>query len=282
MNNLRIAPKNFWDLMTVTGSIAPASGFAYANTQNILRSQVWRSPDTTAQYLRGSLASGSVDLNSFWLFRHHCHGGTVQFRAWSNNDWTGTLLVDTGAVAAYTPITSGDDYGYVANSSLDVHDPHGLDSHYVAWLGQVSGVKSVQIDFASKSTTYGYAYWEVGRIYLGQYVEQSANPKVDTYGLGVWDQSARQRTRGGSLLGAPGAQGKLLKFDREMMTENEIEDWRRLMRDAGVTGDVALSVFPGAGGFMERNAVVNGTLSALDAIGRSTYGGFASIVIEGN
>lgn len=282
MNNLRIAPKNFWDLMTVSGSIAPASGFAYANTQNAQRSSVWRSPDATAQYVRGSLASGSVNLNSVWLFRHHCHGGTVQFRAWSNNDWTGTLLVDTGAVATYTPIASGDDYGYVANASLDTHDPDGLSSHFVSFFTPVTGVKSVQLDFASKATTYGYAYWEVGRIFVGQYVEQTANPSYDGYGLGRWDQSLRVRSRGGSLVGAQGAGGALLKFNRDVMTENEIETWLRIMRDNGTVGDVALSVFPGVGGFQERNAIINGTLAQVDVIGRAVVGGFASIVIEGN
>ncbi len=72
--NLRIVPRNFHDEATLTNSIAPATGFPVTNTQNSTRSQVWKSPDGTAQNIKG-LVPANRSATFFGLFRHTAGGG---------------------------------------------------------------------------------------------------------------------------------------------------------------------------------------------------------------
>jgi len=265
--NVRLAPRNFWDLMTLSGSIAPATGFEYTNTQNTDRSSFWRSPDATGQSLKGSMASGSITINWAALFMHHCHGGSAQFRAWSNNDWTGTLLVDTGTNAVYTPVSTGYDFGFADVADSDTHDPLGTESPYSVFFAQAAGVKSVQWDFSSKSTTYGYAFWQVGRPFVGNYWEPTVNPDYGlSYGLGQNDESVR--TRGGSKQGSRGGRWATVDMNFNSISEDEMPTALDIMKIAQTTQDMAISLFPGIGGRQERDGTINGTFSSLDAIGR--------------
>jgi hypothetical protein len=281
MANIRIAPRNFWDLMTLSGSVAPNTGFEYVNTQNTDRSSFWRSPDATNQSLKGSLASGSITINCAFLFRHHCHGGSVRFRAFSNNNWTGTTLVDTGVVAIYTPISTGYDHGYADTSSADTHDPLGIESPFYVYFNSASGVKSVQWDFSSKSTTYGYDYWEAGRPFIGNYFEPAVNP---SYGMnfGVGDNSVVLRTIGGSKQGSRGGRWATLQMDLDSVDESEMPTWIDIMKICQATQDVAVSVFPGFGGRQERDHTINGTFANLDVLGRQVSRLTKRIQIEEN
>lgn len=265
--NVRIVPRNFWDLMELSGSIAPASGFEYTNTQSTDRSLVWRSPDTTGQSLKGSLAGSSVTINCAFLFRHRCHGGNVRFRAFSNADWTGTTLVDTGIVNVFAPVATGYDHGYSDTSGMDTHDPLGIEAPYFVYFNQASGVKSVQWDFSSKSTTYGYGYWEVGRPFIGNYYEFTRNP---VYGLSwaLGDNDEKVRTRGGSNQGAKGERWAVLDMSFDVLDESEMPTVVDIQRICQTTSDVVVSIFPGQGGRLERDHTINGTFASLDAIGR--------------
>lgn len=266
--NARIAPRNFWDLMTLTGSVAPVTGFEYTNTQNARRS-FWRSPDATGQYVLGGLASGSIACNCVFMFRHHCHGGLIRVRGFSNNDGTGTTLFDvnTSPAAIYTPIATGYDHGYADATGLDTHDPLGLESPFYAYFTGVSGVKSVKWDFSSKSTTYGYAYWEVGRFFVGNYMQAVGNPNFSLT-LGRGDGSKSERTLGGSNISGIGARWPVLEADLNYITEAEMPAWLDMMDICQTSGDLIVSVFPGLGGRKERDHTINGKFSALDVIGR--------------
>ena len=265
--NVRLAPRNFWDLMTLSGSVAPATGFEYTNTQNTDRSSFWRSPDATGQSLKGSMASGSITINWAALFMHHCHGGSARFRAFSNNDWTGTLLVDTGVNAIYTPVSTGYDFGYADVADSDTHDPLGTESPYSVFFASASGVKSVQWDFSSKSTTYGYPFWQVGRPFVGNYFEPNRSAAYGlTYGLG--ENAELVRTRGGSKQGVAGASWRILNFDLNGIDEDEMPTWIDVMNIAQTSQDVAVSIFPGDGGRKERDHTINGTFSRIDDVGR--------------
>lgn len=269
MANVRIAPRNFWDLMTLSGSVAPNAGFGYVNTQNTDRSSFWRSPDATNQSLKGALASGSITINCAFLFRHHCHGGSVRFRAFSNNDWTGTTLVDTGVVTIYAPISTGYDHGYTDVSGADTHDPLGTESPFFVYFDSASGVKSVQWDFSSKSTTYGYAFWEVGRPFIGNYWEPTKTLSYGlNIGLGTGDEALR--TLGGSKQGSIGERWVTLQGDINLVDEAEMPVVLDIMRICQTARDIAISVFPGDGGRKERDHTINGSFSSLDAIGRPT------------
>jgi hypothetical protein len=281
VSNVRIAPLNFWDSMTLAGSHAAAAGYPYTNTQNTMRSSVWRSAAVTDQYVIASLPSGSVTCNAFFLFRHRCHGGTIQVRGYSDVGATGTVLFDTGAVSVYTPITTGYDWGMADNSALNTHDPAGLSSNFSAFFASASGVKSVKVDLTAKSPTYGYSFWEATRIFLGNYLELSINPPYEGWASGPAEAALRQRSLGGTLLASRWGAWQQAKFQLDWLDEAEIPAWLDIMQIAGTSRDIAVSLFPGAGGRQERDGIINGYMSGLDAIGRKVTGGYKAFAIEG-
>lgn len=283
MTTSLLSPLNFLDLMTITGSIAPAAGFEYTNTQNPLRSSVWQSLTAADQDVLFALATGSVTADCVGFFRHHCHGGLVRITGYPNNNGTGTPLFQVNASpgAIFTAITTGYDWGYTPYTGLDTHDPLGLESPFFATFTRVAGIKSVRFEFSSKSTTYGFAYWEVGRFWLGNSLPVVYVP-FDGFGIGRGESTESDRTIGGSYLAAIGARWPIIKFDVNNLTEAEIATHLDVMDANQTARDVVISFYNGAGGRKERDAIINGPLSGLDILGRKVTGGFKALQIAGN
>ncbi len=254
--NLRIVPLNHHDAATLTNSIAPATGFLVTNTQNSTRSLVWKSPDGTAQNIKGTLAA-SRSATFFGMFLHSAAGGSVRLQLFSDAAWV-TQVYDSTALAA-SNITSTDVYDW-GNSSNDQFRSSGP---YWLWFAATT-FQSYTISFSGTPTA---GYWQASRIWLGKAFEVGVNPDYGAT-LGFATLTDRNRSRGGSLRTNVGPTWRVMQMDLNALVEAERGTMVDIFQYLGTGRDFVLSLFPADGTRLERDNMVNAKFSALDAIGR--------------
>lgn len=267
MANLRIVPRNFHDEATLATELAPVTGYPIANTQDTQRSRVWRSTAGTNQYIAGTYADGLLRTASFaGFFRHRCHGGNVRLQLYSDAAYT-TQVYDSGTVAIInvTP-TDGLDWGitpYVGGTAID---PFITDAPFWLWFSGTPH-RSFKWSFSSNVSTYGYAYWQVCRFFLGNYFSLTYNPQ---YGitLGVVDQTDRNRSRGASLRTNVGPSWRTMTMDLARIPESERAAWLDIMKYLGTGRDFVSSLFPGEATRRERDHTINCKFTSLDPLER--------------
>ena len=175
--NLRIVPRNFHDDATLSVSVASATGCTPQNTQDTIRSRFWKSTDGADQYMLGTFDDGfDRTVSYFGFFRHRCHGGNVRLQLYSDAAWI-TQVYDSGTlpVINVTP-TDGADWGIDPYGSGAI-DPFILDAPYWIYF-EATTCLSYKITFSDNVATFGAAYWQVCRFFLGNYIEATFNPAV--------------------------------------------------------------------------------------------------------
>lgn len=267
--NSRIVPQNFWDLMTLSGSVAPASDdFAYTNTQDPDRSTMWQAGDATAQDVLGCMpGTEKITVSALGMGHHHCHGATARVRGYATNDGSGAASFDFTRPAYQLPITTGHDHGRAPNANLDTHDPLGLESEFQLYLTPVSGIGSVRWSFSTFGTDYGYDRLEVSRFYVGQFLEHSCNPSVGY--VSGWEAFDTGSVSGaGSAIMTKGPRRRVCQMDFNKMSEADAAAYQVFLAQCQLSEDVMFSAFPGWGGAIQRNDQFIGMFAALDLIGR--------------
>jgi hypothetical protein len=254
--NLRLVPRNFHDEATLTNSITPATGFPVTNTQNSTRSLVWKSTGTTAQTIKGTLAA-SRSATFFGMFRHAMSGGSVRIQLFSDAAWT-TQTYDSTALPVNN-ITPTDVYDWGIGSN----DPFAGTWPYWIWFASAA-FQSYTISF-SGSPTIGY--WQASRIWLGKHLEVTYNP---AYGatLGFLDQSDRDRSRSGSLRTRVGPTWRTMDLTMGEIDESQRAAFLDILQYCGTSRDVVASLFPLDGTRLERDHIINGKFSNMNALGR--------------
>lgn len=250
MSNLRICPHNFFDDATLTESPAMETTLPATNAQLTARDKSARSTSSAAQTIKGAWGGEARKINSFFVFRHNGQGGTVQLKLYPNADWTGTPY-DSTALDLFTAITSDShDWGIAASSPDSANDLLGADAPYSLFFSTFTA-KSFEIIFSSCDR----AYWDIGRIFLGKYLEAPYNPRSLT--VTPANNDKQTRTLGGSLRARAGERWRDIRVDMFYETDATRALWRDLMTMIQQSGDVAISVFPGVGGRQERDHVFN-------------------------
>lgn len=258
MSNIRVCPINFFDAATLVESPAMEATMPATNAQLTARDKSARSTGAASvtQTIKGAWGGAARKINSFFIFRHNGQGGSVRLRLYPNDDYTGTPY-DSTALALFTAITSDSyDWGIAATSPDSANDLLGADSPYSLFFTTFTA-KSFQIDFTSGVR----AYWDIGRIYLGKYLEAPTNPR---YGMTVTENynDIQTRTKGGSLRTRAGEKWRDLKVDMFYQTDATRALWRDLVSHVQLNRDVAIAVFPSVGGRQERDYVFNAQLQA--------------------
>lgn len=287
MNNTRFVLRNFHDEATLSTEFPVAPGFPVANTQNRVRTRVWRSTDTTEQFVAGTFADGFPRRASYLgLFRHRIHAGAVKLDLYSNDDYTGLAyssgFVDTVPSASYLSLpTDGFDWGVDEFSSAlgfppdsFKRDPFVLQSPYWHWFDEVEFL-SYKITFGAGSYLPYYSYWQVSRIVLGLAVRLGFNTSRGNpafgFQLGMADLTSRNRSRGGSLRSNRGPIWRTSVFDFNAILEEERAGWLDLMQYVGTGRDFVVSIFPEHAAVatrIERDHMILAQLIALDPLGR--------------
>jgi len=267
MTNLRIVPMNWHDAATLSSSAAMVVGFEVENTQNSIRSRVMRTTSAASQWVGGVLPEDRK-ASFFGMFRHRCHGGSVQVVLYSGAGFSGTVY-DSGALPVLNVVGSDVyDFGIDVNA-LGGSDPFVLESPYWVWFPEVT-FRSYKVFFSSKSVTYGFAYWQVSRFFLGNAFEVLRNPDWGA-NLGFVDKTDRNRSRGGSLRTNVGPVWRVLSFDFVSMLESERAPWLDIMRQCGTGREFVISFFPEDADRRERDHTFTAKFTSLDGIGRPTF-----------
>lgn len=275
--NLRIAPYNIWDDLTLTNT-EEAEAFPITNTQTIRRSKIFRSneiDDEETVYILGTAPSVdesfiNLRANCLFLFRHNLWGHEINVQLYDGTtigaigEESPTVLVyeTTATTVAYSsPGTY--DWGYPDTSDPLRLDPMRNSSPFVLWFPATYAFQQIAITITSAADDFTP---EVGRFFLGNYHEVELNPD---YGLllGIETNGDAVRTRGGSLISSPGEHWKTLSAEFNRLSEAERALWLDIMRMNGTHRDFAMSVFPEDGTRLERDYTMNAKFTSLEAIG---------------
>jgi hypothetical protein len=263
MANLRIAPINFHDDSTVT-SANENTALPATNTQTVTRGLVYRSTNATTPFdaIKGTFAVARR-VNCFALFRHNLYGANVQLRLYSDAAWT-TQVYDSTALASATLIVGAYDWGYTPGGTNTQFDPLISEVAFSHFFTEQT-IRSYKV---TVSGTLGAAYAEIGRAFLGRYLEMTYNPAP---GLGLgWDTNDSQvRTLGGSLPSSARARWRTLNADLSWVAEAQRPTLLDMMAQCGLNRDLLVSVHPGAANRQERDYMMNAKFTDTSAITRN-------------
>lgn len=261
MANLRISPVNHLDSSDTLTATNYVTGMEITNVQLTPRSKFWRSSSTAGMTLQGKWTGATRRLSSFGMFRHNCHSGTVQLLLYTNTDWTSPAY-DSTALNIQPSVSAGSyDWGHDPGGSTAT-DPYKLNtefSHY--FTPTTAGSWRVVLGGTPPSS-----YWQIGRLFLGTYLEATTNPDYGA-SLGWVNDGERSRSRGGSLrTSGTGSTYRALSFDLNYIEEAQRSVWLDIMRTCGIERDVMVSMFPSVGERLERDYLINGKFAAQDPL----------------
>lgn len=275
MANLRIAPLNFHDEATVTSDNELAS-LPGSYTQSIHRGLVYRSANATTPFvaLRGTFAADRR-VNCFALFRHNLYGAQVTLQLYSDASWT-TSVYSSGALAAATLVAGAYDWGYdPAAGGSSKFDPLIGEAPFELWFAEQT-IRSYKL---TVSGTLGAAYAEIGRAFLGRYLEFTSNPRQGL-GLGWETNSSQVRTLGGSVPTNDREMWRTLNFELGSLREAQRPTLLDFQRKCGLTRDLLVSVHPADGTRKARDYLLDAKFANLDAITRSNVWSGARIALK--
>lgn len=271
--NLRITPDD-WRDATVTCSVSPSSGFEVINTQNTIRGDVFRSPNTTTMTISATWAASRV-ASALYLFNHLLHGASIRTQIYSDAAWATPAVAfsDSGTVAALCYTTTTDGY----TNSLGTKDPNKDSSPYWLYFAETT-YRSVKLTISG--TPSAVSYFQIGRILLGRYFGATAGPSFG-FQLGESDTGNSTRTEGGSRRGYSGYSWPTMSFELNNIRPTERTFWRDFMRTNKRGTDFAVSVFPGDGTSRERDYTINGCFSSVDALNNESRRFTKRVQVEG-
>lgn len=252
MANLRVFPYSHHDDATLTTSGTTATGdFALTNTQNHIRSKVWRATTNGAMTIKGTFAT-SQKATGFFVFGHNVSGITLQL--YSDTAWTTSVY---GPQAAYQGTADSTFDGWPGITA----DPDVADAPFMLHFAEKT-IRSYTISIASGGDPH-----QITTIWLGKAFEVAINP---AYGLalGFATVTDRNRSRGGSLRTNVAANWRTLEFDLSWMNEGDRGVWIDMMRKRGTGRPIVVSAFPEDGTRKERDHTMLCMFSSLNAIGR--------------
>lgn len=250
MANLRVCPINHFDEATLS-SLYSISNLTYS--QLVARESVARSATNGDQVIQGHWGGNGRRLDSFFLFRHNGHGGKLRLQLYQNADFT-TEVYNSGANEIY-PLTAIESEWGISPLGFASNDVLGPESPYSLFFDAVT-CSSFKITL----TRCQGPYWELGRIFLGKYLEAPYNP---AHGMSFgWATTTKQkRSHGASLRSQRGERWRELRADMFFATDADRALWRDMLGQIDTVEDVAISVFPGVGGRQERDHVINAQLA---------------------
>lgn len=262
----RLVVRNFHDEATLTTEIPAADGFEIVNTQNCIRGDVWRSTGPADQSIFGTFADGFArTISSFSFFRHRCSGGNVRFEGFSDPAWTTRVIDSTVLPVIWYTATDGLDWG-VNPYGTGSTDPFVTLAPFRAWLTPAACL-SYKITFSDNVSTYGAAYWQVCRFFIGNHY---ATPRQPNFGLmlGRADLTDRDRSVGGSLRTNLSESWKTMSMEFNGITEDQRPAWIDIMEYALTGRDIVFSLYSEDFTRLGRDHFINCTMSGLDAINR--------------
>lgn len=269
----RIVPRNFHDEATLTVSVAEASGYEIVNTQNDIRTRLWRSSSGADVQIKGTYAGSMLRTPAFFgMFLHQCHGGKIQLRLYSDAAW-GSMVYDSGVIDVINVMpTDGMDWGADPFGN-GPNDPFFEAAPHWQWLlpsSPMPGMLSYTIDLSDHSSDYGRTVWQASRFVLGPAMELVRQPEFGA-SLGFVSQTDRNRSRGGSLRTNIGEVWRVMELSLGAMEESERAAWLDIFRYCGTGRSFVYSLYPEEGSRLERDHMMLCKFQTLNPIGREVH-----------
>lgn len=222
----------------------------HTNLQLEGRSLVGRSNGSNAGNLGVIVTFPGVRvIDAAVLYRHNLTDlGRLRIVLFSGPDLSGDVLYDSGNEES-SPASWGS-YGWVTDQLAPRFS--------VIWLPAAVSAQSALVLLRDT----GSAYIQVKRLLLGQAITPS---RQVTTGMGLeWvDNSQQQRTLAGSLRTDPQARYRRLTGELDALPESERAALLEAAGYAGLSREIFVSVFPGAGGTQERDHALLGKFTRL-------------------
>ena len=234
MANLRIIYDNAADASTITASTTSGSLVA-SNMKTDIKSEIHRSTGTSVSYTltwSSDKAISAVALPCTNLSA----SSTIRVRLYNAGS---TLLADSGTVLACSGLNLGL-WNWTAALNVNTF-AYGGFSKTAVWFSQEYSARSLVIDLVDTSNPAGYI--DCSRVVSGSYFEPSINADfgVET---NIIDLSKTDRSAAGDLISDKGTMHDTLNFSVSNLTEAERAKVMLIMRKAGVSKNIFISVLP--------------------------------------
>lgn len=248
MPNLRLVATNAVDAATLSSSDFTAT-LPVTNLQLEGRARVARTTNATGTKTINGNFAGTTLCSALVLYAHNLSAAASwRLRLYNGANQTGTVVYDSTTVTPAAVVGWG-----VFSWGVE---PWG-SSIYSDWEAPVYSTYftatlalSFRLELTDTSNPAGYL--QAGRLLIGRYLTPAYNP---AYGLALrWDTNSQQRrTLGGSVRTDRRATFRRLAFDLETLDVSERALWLDLARSASLHREMFVSVYPGAGGELERD-----------------------------
>jgi hypothetical protein len=248
MANLRLVTSNVVDAATLSSSDFQAS-LPVTNLQLEGRARVARTVNASGtKTINGNFAGATV-CSALVLYGHNLSGtATWRLRLYGSINQGGAVVYDSTTLQPQNVIGWGSfQWGvepWGSSTFRDWEQPF--------WTLFFNGVLALSFRLELVDTPNPAGYLQAGRLLIGNYLSPAYNPE---YGLGLtWDTNSQQRrTLGGSVRTDRRASFRRLSFDLAELNNTERATWVDLGRSAGLHRELFVTVFPGAGGELERD-----------------------------
>lgn len=250
----RLVPRNVFDLATLTSTIAPYTTTPLINAQNPRRARVVRWPSAGGtQSIKGTWNGQGFVIGCIAIDRlNFFPDALVRFRAWANQDWTGTLLVDTGSVAAYNAAALGSFTWGVDPLGTSIYDGYLGYKYFVNWFAKQT-VASFQIDITDTNNSFQYS--EFSRGVVGDFLQTTYNVKFSAKS-GWREKTVQDETDGGSLFSDGRVPRRFVSGTFPALTDAERQALYDLVRFNGKRKAFLAAFQAGEGASFERDFTI--------------------------
>ncbi len=269
MNNLRIVYDNAVNRTSSLTASSTAGSLVAANLLTDIKSQTWRATGTSAT-LTATLAANETIACVALPFVNFTSGATIRVRGYATP--SGTLLIDTGAVAACASVPAGLKGWGTRSLGANAFAYNG-GAYAYAWFAPTV-VQQLVIDLADSGNPAGYI--EVSRLVVGNYWSPTYNAD---YGVTLTpaDQSKQFRTDAGDLLTDLGTRSRSMKLNLSNMPATDRLAMTNLLTGNGLSAPVFFSLYPGSSDpALEQTFSIYAKLSAISSITANLPGVFVA------
>lgn len=267
----RIISANTSDLATLSSSDFVAS-LPVGNVQVEGRGRVARTTNATGdKVINGNFEAVSI-TSACVLYNHNLSSqATIRLQLWDADNQAGTLVYDTGVGLALPPLGWGDFQWGLKPWGANVFTGWGRAFTDI-WFPPV-GAKSFRVTLNDPLNPAGYL--QVKRLLIGPYFEPDVNME---YGMQLsWkDNSDQVRTQGGSLRTDNRVLFRELKGKLPAIKVTERAIWMDILRQIGKRSETFFSIYPEAGGALERDHAVLGKFTELPDTTTATPSSYSS------
>lgn len=272
----RIISSNTSDLATLSSSDFVA-GLPVSNLQVEGRGRVARTANVIGnKVINGNFVAVAI-TSACVLYNHNLTSqATVRLQLWDADNQTGTMVYDSGSGLALPPLGWGDFQWGLVPWGANVFTGWGRAFTDI-WFPPV-GAKSFRVTVADALNPAGYI--QIKRLLIGPYFEPDVNIE---YGMNLFwqDNSDQVRTQGGSLRTDNRVLFRKLVGKLPAIKQSERAVWMNILRQIGKRSETFFSIYPEAGGALERDHAILGKFTEMpDLITANPSAHTSSIIFE--